>query len=27
MITGHSDLKMLKRYYHVTAKELAQRMR
>ena len=26
MVTGHSDLKMLKRYYHVTAAELAGRL-
>lgn len=26
MVTGHSDLKMLKRYYHVTAAELARRL-
>lgn len=25
-VTGHSDLKMLSRYYHVTAEDLAQRM-
>jgi integrase len=26
MVTGHSDLKMLKRYYHVTPAELARRL-
>jgi integrase len=26
MVTGHSDLKMLKRYYHVSASELAKRL-
>lgn len=26
MVTGHSDLKMLKRYYHTTAEDLAKRL-